>query len=94
MRSGANILLYRIDEEIYNCAVALDYLIRDCLYTISQNQNNGDDDITETINKITPSIEKLYEELAKMGIPKLIKEYQDIMEDKNPILGDQKLRDD
>jgi hypothetical protein len=94
MRSGANILLYRIDEEIYKCAVALDYLIRDCLYTISQNQNIDDGDITETINKITPSIEKLHEELAKMGIPKLIKEYQDIMKDKNPILGDQKLRDD
>ncbi len=94
MRSGANILLYRIDDEIYRYTMVLDYLIRDCLYTISQNQNNGDDDITETINKITPSIEKLYEELAKMRMPKLIKEYQDIMKDKNPILEDWKLRDD
>ncbi|MEA1865708.1 MAG: hypothetical protein U9N46_11080, partial [Euryarchaeota archaeon] len=69
MRSGANILLYRIDEEIYKCAVALDYLIKDCLYTISQNQNISDDDITEEINKITSAIEKLHGKLSKRGMP-------------------------
>ena len=88
MKSGANILLYRIDEKIYNNAVALDYLIRDRLYTISQNQNISNDDITEAIDKITPAIGKLHEELAKMRMPKLIKEYQNIMKDKNPILED------
>ena len=88
MKSGANILLYKIDEEIYNNVMALDYLIRDCLYKISQNQNISDDDITEAINKITPSIEKLHKELSKMGMPKLVEEYQKIMKDKNPILED------
>jgi len=88
MRSGTNVLLYRIDEDIYKYAVALDYLIRDCLYTISQNQNISDDDITEAIDKITPSIVKLHQELSKMGMPTLIKEYQKIMGDKNPILED------
>ena len=88
MRSGTNVLLYRIDEDIYKYAVALDYLIRDCLYTISQSQNISDDDITEAIDKITPSIVKLHQELSKMGMPTLIKEYQKIMGDKNPILED------
>ena len=86
MRGGANILLYKIDEEIYNNIMALDYLIRDCLYTISQNQSISDDDITEAINKITPLIEKLHEGLSKMGMPKLINEYQNMMKGKNPIL--------
>jgi hypothetical protein len=86
MKGGAIILLYKIDEEIYNNVMALDYLIKDCLYKISQDIS--DDDITEAINKITPSIEKLHKELSKMGMPKLIEEYQKIMKDKNPILED------
>lgn len=88
MRSGANVLLYKIDEKIYGSAGALDYLIRDCLYKISPNQNISDDEITDAINKVTPSIEKSHKELAKMGMPMLIKEYQKIMNDKNPILED------
>ena len=88
MRSGAIVLLHKIDEEIYHSAVALDYLIRDCLYTISQNQNIGYDEITDAINKVTPSLEKLHKELAKMEMPKLIDKYQEIMKDKKPILED------
>ena len=88
MRSGANVLLYRIDKEIYHSAVALDYLIRDCLYKISQNQNIGYDEIIDAINKVTPSIENLHKELAKMGMPKLIDKYQEIMKKKKPILED------
>ena len=88
MRGGANILLYKIDEEIYNSVTSSYYLIRDCLYTISQNQDISADDIIEAIQKITLSIEKLHNELSKMGMPKLIKEYQKIMKDKNPILED------
>jgi len=88
MRGGANILLYKIDEEIYDSVTSSYYLIRDCLYTISQSQDISDDDITKAINKITPSIEKLHNKLSKMGMPKLIKEYQKTMKDKNPILED------
>jgi cell fate (sporulation/competence/biofilm development) regulator YmcA (YheA/YmcA/DUF963 family) len=87
IRSGSNILFYRIDEEIYQTAMALNYLIKDCLYKNSQNQNISDDDIIEAINKVTPSIEKLHKELSARG-PELIKEYQKIMKDKNPILED------
>lgn len=88
MRSGSNILLYKIDEEIYQTAGALNYLIKDCLYKISQNKNISDNDIEKAINKVTPSIEKLHKELSKRGMPELIKEYQTIMKDKNPILED------
>ena len=88
MRSGANVLFYKIDEKIYSSTGALDYLIRDCLYKISQNQNISSDEITDAINKITPSIENLHKALAKMGMPTLIKEYQKIMKDKSSILED------
>ena len=88
MRSGTNILLCKIDKQIYSNAVGLDYLIRACLYKISQNQNISDDEITDEINKVTTSIEKLHKALTKMGMPMLIKEYQKIMKDKKPILED------
>ena len=88
MRSGSNILLYKIDDEIYDNVAALNYLIKDCLYTISQNQNISDDDIIKAINKVTPSIEKLHIKLSARNMPELIKEYQKIMQDKNPILED------
>jgi len=88
MRSGANVLLYKIDKKIYHSAVALDYLIRDCLYKISQNQNITNDVITDAVNKVTPSIENLHKELAKMGMPELIREYKKMMKEKSPILED------
>jgi hypothetical protein len=89
IRSGAIILLYRINRKTYGNAVALDYLLKDYQYKISHKSTDirySDDDLTVTFNKITKQIENLDIELEKMSMPKLIEEYQRIMKDDAPII--------
>jgi len=89
IRSGAIILLYRINRETYNNAVALDYLLKDYQYKILHKSTDiryYNDDLTVTFNKITKQIENLDIELEKMSMPKLIEEYQRIMKDDVPIM--------
>ena len=54
IKSGAIIILYRIDEKIYYDILALDYLLKDCLNKISHYQNLNNENIIENINKDTP----------------------------------------
>lgn len=101
IKSGAIILLYRINSNTYNNALALDYLLRDYKYKILQkntnNHNSSEDDIA-AFNKLMLPIEKLIEklddELDKITMPILIKEYRKIMEDDTSIFGKSNLKGD
>ena len=89
IRSGAIILLYRINSKTYNNIVALDYLIKDYKYKISHKNTvirDSDDDFTVAFNKLTRPIEDLTTELEKISMPKLIKEYKRMMKDDVPIM--------
>ena len=89
IRSGAVILLYRINRKTYDNIVALDYLLKDYQYNISHKNaiiRDSDDDLTVAFNKLTRQIEDLTTELEKMSMPKLIEEYQRMMKDDAPIM--------
>ena len=90
IKSGALILIRRINNDAYNNAMTLDYLLRDYKYKILQtntDNHNSSDDVIGAINKVTPSIENLYNELEKVTMPMLIKEYRKIIEDDTSIFG-------
>ena len=90
IKSGALILIHRINNEAYKNAMSLDYLLRDYKYKILQtntDNHNSSEDVIDAINKVTPSIENLYNELEKVTMPMLIKEYRKIMEDDTSIFG-------
>jgi len=89
IRSGAIILLYRINSETYNNIVALDYLLKDYQYKISHKNTvirDSDDDFTVAFNKLTRQIGDLTTELEKISMPKLIKEYKRMMKDDAPLM--------
>ena len=84
IKSGALILIRRINNDAYDNAMVLDYLLRDYKYKILQtntDNHNSSEDVIDAINKVTPSIENLYNELEKVTMPMLIKEYRKIIED-------------
>lgn len=89
IRSGAIILLYRINSKTYNNIVALDYLLKDYQYKISHKNiviRDSDDDSTVAFNKLTRPIEDLTAELEKISMPELIEEYKRMMKDDAPLM--------
>lgn len=89
IRSGAIILLYRINSKTYNNIVALDYLLKDYQYKISHKNtviHDSDDDSTVAFNKLTRQIEDLTTELEKISMPELIEEYKRMMKDDAPLM--------
>jgi len=89
IRSGAIILLYRINSKTYNSIVALDYLLKDYQYNMSHKNiviRDSDDDLTVAFNKLTRQIEDLTTELEKISMHELIEEYKRMMKDDAPII--------
>ena len=89
IRSGAIILLYRINRKTYDDIVALDYLLKDYQYKIPHENTvirDSDDDHTVAFNKLTSQIEDLTTELGKISMHGLIEEYKRMMKDDAPIM--------
>jgi len=89
IRSGAIILLHRINSKTYDNIMALDYLLKDYQYNISHKNTvvcDSDDDLTLAFNKLTRQIENLTTELEKISMPELIEEYNRMMKDDAPIM--------